>query len=130
MSSYYNQLLGLWITLATVLVMVATAIVVLAQAKAKREEEWKKTAAAHEARADAQEAMIKEQQVLQDDTRRELFDMTVMLRDTRLTNKRLGMQNLSQQMQIDNLRRRENQLMKALKESKIPIPEADGDEEE
>src|SRR5437868_14799197 len=112
-----------WIALMTFLGSAVTSLALLSAWKARREEEWRKIAEVHEER-------LKVLEIQHDQKVRELFDLTVVMEDLRRNNKRLGLTNLSQQGQLDRLGRREKQLMAAMKLAAIPVPEADGEDDD
>ncbi len=86
-------------------------------------EDWKRNAEANEARSQVLERELGQLRVLADDSRKEVFNMSVLVADLRRENVRLGLRELDQQRQIDSLTRRLKQYAMAIEKLGGVVPD-------
>ncbi len=127
---YFASELGAWAVLGTFLMAFATAATFFSHLlRVKRSnvwetvEDWKKNAEASEARSQSLEREIGQLRVLADDSRKEVFNMSVLVADLKRENVRLGLRELDQQRQIDTLTKRIKQFSKTIEQLGGTVPE-------
>ena len=120
----------LWNALAGIILLAVAAIVLWAHITRTKRADWKDTAEDWKASFEASEARLRVLEAQDERRQRELFDLGVQVMDVERTNKRIGRQNLALQKQVDNLLRREKQLITLLRAHGITVPEPDDEEDE